>query len=202
MRPALPSVRRTTRLAGLVAAAALVLVSTPAHAAQNSWTVPRRATVTINGHGYGHGHGMSQYGAEGAARQGLSYRQIIDFYYPGTSWGTARGRIRVLITADTSDDLVVEARPGLTRARHRGVRQHRAARQRRHPLARHPRGRRRQPRRLPDQGLARLPHAARRGGVLRRRRPDHAGHPVGHPRLPRPAAGRRAQRRARPPATP
>ena len=114
MRPALPSVRRTTRLAGLVVAAALVLVSTPAHAAQNSWTVPRRATVTISGHGYGHGHGMSQYGAEGAARQGLGYRQIIDFYYPGASWGTARGRIRVLITADTSDDLVVEARPGLT----------------------------------------------------------------------------------------
>lgn len=117
MRPAPPAVRRSTRLAGVVAAAALVLVSTPAQAAQtaqNSWTVPRRATITISGHGYGHGHGMSQYGAEGAARQGLGYRQIIDFYYPSASWGTARGRVRVLITADTSDDLVVEARPGLT----------------------------------------------------------------------------------------
>jgi SpoIID/LytB domain protein len=114
MRPTLPSVRRSTRFTGLVAAAALVLVSTPAEAAESSWTVPRRATVTINGYGYGHGHGMSQYGAEGAARQGLTYRQIVNFYYPGATWGTAGGRVRVLITGDTSDDLVVEARTGLT----------------------------------------------------------------------------------------
>ena len=50
--------------------------------------MPRQASVTIHGHGYGHGHGMSQYGAEGAARQGLTYRQIVEFYYPGTTWGT------------------------------------------------------------------------------------------------------------------
>ena len=107
------SVRRSTWLVGLVAASALVLVATPAEAAQNSWTVPRRATIEISGHGYGHGHGMSQYGAEGAARQGLGYREIVRFYYPGTTWGAATGRIRVLLTADTSDDLVVEARSGL-----------------------------------------------------------------------------------------
>lgn len=81
--------------------------------AVDSWPVPRQAWITIKGHGYGHGHGMSQYGAEGAARQGLSYRRIANFYYPGTSWGTARGRVQVEISADTTDDLVVVARTGL-----------------------------------------------------------------------------------------
>ena len=75
--------------------------------------MPRKASITIKGHGYGHGHGMSQYGAEGAARQGLTFRQIANFYYPGTTWGTARGAVRVLISADTTDDLVVLPRDGL-----------------------------------------------------------------------------------------
>jgi SpoIID/LytB domain protein len=56
---------------------------------------------------------MSQYGAEGAARAGVPWRQIIEFYYPGTSWGEHRGPIEVLITGDTTDDLVVVAEPGL-----------------------------------------------------------------------------------------
>ena len=71
------------------------------------------STITLSGHGYGHGHGMSQYGAEGAARAGVAWQQIIEFYYPGTSWGEHRGAIQVWITGDTTDDLVVVARPGL-----------------------------------------------------------------------------------------
>ena len=78
------------------------------------WDVPAQATITVKGHGFGHGHGMSQYGAEGAARQGLDYQQIAEFYYPGTQWGTAKGRVTVLVSADTTDDLIVLARPGLT----------------------------------------------------------------------------------------
>lgn len=35
-------------------------------------------------HGYGHGVGMSQYGADYYARQGMTYREIIEHYYPGT----------------------------------------------------------------------------------------------------------------------
>ncbi|WP_310526431.1 SpoIID/LytB domain-containing protein [Nocardioides sp.] len=71
------------------------------------------ATITITGHGYGHGHGLSQYGAEGAAQQGLTWQQISEFYYPGTSWGDLRGSIKVLISADTSSDVHVLAQPGL-----------------------------------------------------------------------------------------
>jgi len=100
----------------LVAAvlAAAVGLGAPAEAASDTWPVPASATITVRGHGYGHGHGMSQYGAEGAARQGLDYRQIVRFYYPGTEWGAAKRRVTVLITADTTDDLVVVARRGLT----------------------------------------------------------------------------------------
>ncbi|HZJ07651.1 MAG TPA: SpoIID/LytB domain-containing protein [Nocardioidaceae bacterium] len=70
--------------------------------------------LVVRGHGYGHGHGMSQYGAEGAARRGKSYRQIVNFYYPGTSWARLKGRIRVLITADTTPEVVVSPTAGLT----------------------------------------------------------------------------------------
>ena len=99
-------------VAVLTLALAASLVAAPAHA--QSWTVPSSAAITIKGHGYGHGHGMSQYGAQGAAKQGLTATQIAEFYYPGTEWGKAAGRIRVLISGDTTDDLVVLAGDGLT----------------------------------------------------------------------------------------
>jgi stage II sporulation protein D len=98
--------------AGLLAGT-LALSALPAHAA-DAWDVPRDATIVLKGHGYGHGHGMSQYGAEGAAREGLGFEEIAEFYYPKTGWGRARGRIRVQITGDTTDDLVVLPRPGLS----------------------------------------------------------------------------------------
>jgi stage II sporulation protein D len=110
MRP--ERVRRV--LAGVCALPLLLTALASPASAVDSWPVPRQAWITIKGHGYGHGHGMSQYGAEGAARRGLTFREIADFYYPGTTWGVARGPVRVQISADTTDDLVVLARPGLT----------------------------------------------------------------------------------------
>ncbi len=38
----------------------------------------------FKGRGYGHGVGMSQWGAQGMARQGSRYEQILAHYYPGT----------------------------------------------------------------------------------------------------------------------
>lgn len=35
--------------------------------------------------GYGHGVGMSQYGADYMARQGADYKEILNWYYPGTT---------------------------------------------------------------------------------------------------------------------
>ena len=58
----------------------------------------------LSGLGYGHGHGLSQYGAYGAATQGVSASAILDFYYPGTATArTSRTSIKVLITDDDVD---------------------------------------------------------------------------------------------------
>ncbi len=50
---------------------------------------------------YGHGVGMSQRGAQQAATEGLSYRDILRFYYPGASFGT----ISVQMPADPVNSL-------------------------------------------------------------------------------------------------
>ena len=41
--------------------------------------------VSITTKGFGHGVGMSQYGANGAAKAGYSYKQILNHYYSGAS---------------------------------------------------------------------------------------------------------------------
>jgi SpoIID/LytB domain protein len=110
-----PPVRALAVGATTVLLAALVTSSVPAGGVEvnQSFPVPAGRSVVLEGHGFGHGHGMSQYGAQGAAKQGLTYRQIIDFYYPGTTWSEVTGGVRVLISADTTSDVVVKAVPGL-----------------------------------------------------------------------------------------
>ncbi len=71
------------------------------------------AAVTLTGSGWGHGKGLSQWGAKGAAEQGLGTAQILDFYYPGTTPGLGGGSVKVLITADTTSNVVVQSRPKL-----------------------------------------------------------------------------------------
>lgn len=44
-------------------------------------------TFTFEVNGYGHGVGLSQYGADYMARQGSSFDQILQHYYPGTTLG-------------------------------------------------------------------------------------------------------------------
>jgi stage II sporulation protein D len=43
------------------------------------------------GRGYGHGVGMCQWGAKGMAERGHTARQIVEFYYPGTTFGSLNG---------------------------------------------------------------------------------------------------------------
>jgi stage II sporulation protein D len=104
------------RLAAAAAVVPLGLALLPGEAlgGDQTYYVPVTHSWTIVGHGFGHGHGMSQYGAQGAALQGLSARQIVDFYYPGTTWSKARGTVRVLISADWTSDVQVRARRGLS----------------------------------------------------------------------------------------
>lgn len=98
----------TALLAGLVAVVVTAVVVPPAQAAGPT-------SLTLIGRGWGHGHGMSQYGAQNAARNhGLLAGQILDFYYPGTTPAAATGVMAVLLTADTSSNVVVGHRTGLT----------------------------------------------------------------------------------------
>jgi len=102
---------RARPLGAGLAVAALVLGQASAASAEDI-AVSGPTTFTVTGHGWGHGHGMSQYGAMGAAKQGLGWKQILGFYYPGTRLGRTHGPIKVLITADKKD-VVVDARDGL-----------------------------------------------------------------------------------------
>jgi stage II sporulation protein D len=99
-------------LTGVLAATALVLAGAPAGAAGRH--IPAHATLTISGHGFGHGHGLSQYGARGAAKKGLTAQQIVHFYYPHTKAGHVGGSVKVLITGDTDARTTVVNRPGLS----------------------------------------------------------------------------------------
>jgi SpoIID/LytB domain protein len=75
----------------LAAGTAVLLASTfgvvlaPAAGAADVVGVPASGTWSVAGRGWGHGIGMSQWGAQGAALQGLSTPAILDFYYPGTT---------------------------------------------------------------------------------------------------------------------
>src|SRR5437016_347710 len=98
--------RMARTLAALLAlVAAVTLVSAP-HAARShaakQYVAPASsgALFLISGHGYGHGVGMGQWGAQGYAKQGYTYDQILDAYYPGTTLGqTATTAIRVLLAS-------------------------------------------------------------------------------------------------------
>ena len=111
--------RRITRLLGAALALAVigtlgVLTAIPAQA--DSAASARSARFTIHGAGWGHGWGMSQYGAYGAARKGLSWKRILAFYYRGTQLSTMPSgtKIKVWITADNDSSLRVLPASGLT----------------------------------------------------------------------------------------
>jgi SpoIID/LytB domain protein len=94
-----------TGITGL--ATGLVVQATPA-LADDFVPVPANGIFAIAGHGFGHGIGMSQYGAFGAAQQGLSAGQILSFYYPGTTQQQVGDpAIRVHLTAYDSTGITV-----------------------------------------------------------------------------------------------
>lgn len=41
--------------------------------------------INFKGKGYGHGVGLSQYGASNMAKDGKDYKEILNFYFPGTN---------------------------------------------------------------------------------------------------------------------
>lgn len=103
-------------LAGFVALGVLAapVLSAPS-ATADSAVKPDGGSFTIKGAGFGHGHGMSQYGAYGAAKKGLTWKKILTFYYPGTKRTTLpkATNIHVWLTADDDDSLRVSPAAGL-----------------------------------------------------------------------------------------
>ena len=79
---------RSGRLLGLAVVSAVLstlLVGDALPARADPTVAPRSGSFTVRGSGFGHGWGMSQYGAYGAAAEGLDWKQILAFYYPGTT---------------------------------------------------------------------------------------------------------------------
>ncbi len=87
---------------GAAACASVLALAVPAtaHAAE-LYPRPHSGALHFIGRGFGHGIGMSQFGAEGMGRSGKSYRQILAFYYPGTTMSTIANstNIRVQLSA-------------------------------------------------------------------------------------------------------
>src|SRR3954447_26052195 len=79
-----------------VGALACLLVPASAQAAKSSFV--------IRGAGFGHGIGLSQYGADGYAQHGFSYKDIVGHYYQGTGLATVAPAptIRVLLESSSA----------------------------------------------------------------------------------------------------
>src|SRR3954453_20562691 len=95
-------------------AAALAALALPASGAAGT-------VFLLDGRGWGHGVGMSQWGAEGYARHGFGYRQILAHYYPHTTLAAGSPRpVRVLLSqardtvrvGSAAPFVVVDARGG------------------------------------------------------------------------------------------
>lgn len=100
-----------TAALALVSLAGSVAAGTGVAAAASTTTYfPSAGSYAFTGHGSGHGHGMSQWGAYGAATEGLNADQILDFYYPGTT-KSVQGNplLRVRIMGDEGIDVHVVA---------------------------------------------------------------------------------------------
>ena len=101
--------------------AVLGTVVMPAPAQAEGQDVPIGGALII-GRGFGHGIGMSQYGAYGAASKGLTWTQIMAFYYPGTAvFNQGNPSIRIALLADTDNVTEVFPAAGLTLVRVGGL---------------------------------------------------------------------------------
>ena len=87
------TIAKTTTQATTTAASTTTTTAAPAPETSAAAT-----TLVVTGHGWGHGIGMAQWGADGYAQHGWTYRQILAHYYQGTTIGTIGApRIRVLL---------------------------------------------------------------------------------------------------------
>lgn len=95
-----------TRIALVLGLLAGIVLTGPAtHARVPEDPVPAAGAV-VTGNGYGHGRGMSQHGAQGAAKEGKTTKQILAFYFPGTTPAQLTTTVRVWLTKDDARTVV------------------------------------------------------------------------------------------------
>src|SRR5512140_2394820 len=108
---------RSTLLAALVAT--VVLAGASSSTAQQSApkSVSGSPVFVVSGRGWGHGVGMSQWGAYGYAKHGVTYDKILAHYYPGTTLAPAPvGRVNVLLVDGASSVVVSSQAPFTVRS--------------------------------------------------------------------------------------
>ena len=110
------------RLALALAAVAALLVPAGASPQPPTSGAVTVTTFVINGRGWGHGVGMSQWGAYGYAKRGVTYHRILAHFYPGTKLATAPvGQVKVLLV-DQGRRVVVSSPDSFTVEDATGVR--------------------------------------------------------------------------------
>ncbi len=98
------------RVAFVAVLATIVGVLAIPNAQAASPPLPSDGTLIVPGHGWGHGRGLGQWGANGMARSGKTYTQILSHYYSGVTF-TARAseNIRVLVAERSSEIVTSDA---------------------------------------------------------------------------------------------
>ncbi|MFY9488799.1 MAG: SpoIID/LytB domain-containing protein [Solirubrobacterales bacterium] len=93
-RARVPSVGALLLVASVTLITLLLLSAGPAAPSASA----KRVSFVMRGAGFGHGIGMSQYGAQGFAKEGRDYKEILKHYYQGTTIGPAATEtIRVIL---------------------------------------------------------------------------------------------------------
>jgi SpoIID/LytB domain protein len=114
MRGRLPAL--VTVMAVLVSTVAMVAAAPPAGAYPSS-------SVSLTGHGYGHGRGMGQWGAFGYAYTGTPWQSIVSHFYAGATPTLTNPQqegtfVRVALTENNGNDVIVTSASGFTVANH------------------------------------------------------------------------------------
>lgn len=76
------------------------------------------ANFVFRGSGFGHGLGLCQNGAHVMARRGASYRQILDYYFPGTNLSEAAPATRHASNTSRRDEPQTLRHPALASSLH------------------------------------------------------------------------------------
>ena len=115
-----PAIRLVPAVKTVTAVPARTVTTSASPSAVSAADAPTRTVTSVTKskllvvmRGNGHGHGLSQYGAQGAALAGKTYRQIVGFYYPGTALKTLRPSLIRVHLSDAGSAVTVAPRAHL-----------------------------------------------------------------------------------------